>query len=226
MALATWWRGDDLPALSPIAEFRAEVSADPYLLAMLSNYEVAEAQRRLAEGHRAYVAWMGSAPVAYGWVATRVASIGELGIDVPVPPTDRYLWDFATLPEWRGRGIYPHLLQAIVRREAQDAERCWIIAAPENRASSAGIYKAGFTATAQLSFQTAGQAGLTALGPSERVRPGAIFLGVPVLQTTSEPVISPCWGCVIEAQQAEPDGEAACWPTNTEPRQPKTVCTC
>lgn len=226
MALASWRRGDALPALAPIAEFRAETSADPYLLAALSNYAVAEAQRRLAAGHRAYVAWIGSAPAAYGWVATVGASIGELGVDMQLPLTDRYLWDFVTLPEWRGRGIYPHLLQAILRREAQAAERCWIIAAPENRASSAGITKAGFTPVAQLSFQVDGRAGLTPLGPTEQVQSGSAVLGVPVLETTSEPVISPCWGCVIEAQQAEPDAEAACWPTQSDPEQPKTVCTC
>ena len=225
MALASWWRGDALPALSPIAEFRAEVTQDTALLAWLSNYEGAEAQRRLDQGHRPYVAWMGNTPVAYGWVATRVASIGELDIDVPMPATDRYLWDFATLPAWRGRGIYPHLLQAILRQEAETAERCWIIAAPENRASSAGIYKAGFTATAQLSFQANGAAGVTALGPTERVQAGAVLLGVPMLVAAEVPVISPCWGCVIEAQQAD-NGDAACWPTEAAPSQPMTVCTC
>ncbi len=224
MALASWWRGDHLPTLSPIAEFRAEATQDAALVAWLSNYAVAEAQRRLAEGHRPYVAWMGDTPVAYGWLATRVASIGELGIDVPVPATDRYLWDFATLPAWRGRGLYPHLLQAILRQETKTAERCWIIAAPENRASSAGIFKAGFTTTAQLSFQANGDAGVTALGPAERVQAGASLLGVPVLEAGEDPLISPCWCCVIEAQQAD-GGEAACWPSEPTP-QPKTVCTC
>lgn len=35
-----------------------------------------------------------------------------------VPQADRYLWNFVTLPTYRGRGIYPRLLDAIVDAES------------------------------------------------------------------------------------------------------------
>src|SRR5690554_1102890 len=114
MALATWWRGDDLPALTPLQDFTAGPTDDAGLLARLAALEIAEVQRRLDEGHRPYVAWLGGEPVAYGWVATHTAEVGELDVVITLPQGECYLWDFATLPAWRGRGIYPRLLQAIL----------------------------------------------------------------------------------------------------------------
>jgi hypothetical protein len=54
---------------------------------------------RLAEGHRPYFAFLVDNPVSYGWVATRAASVGELDLSFTLPPAERYLWDFATLPQ-------------------------------------------------------------------------------------------------------------------------------
>jgi hypothetical protein len=82
--------------------------------------------------------------VAYGWVAAGEASIGELTISFGMAAQDRYLWDFQTLPQWRGLRIYPRLLQGIMRHAALEDGRFWIINAPENVASAKGIGKAGF----------------------------------------------------------------------------------
>jgi len=111
-----------------------------------------EIERRFAAGHRAYVAYAGDEPAAWGWVATRSAEIGELAMAFDIPAGDRYLWNFVTLPAHRGRGIYPRLLDAIVGAESGEADRFWIAYAPENRASASGIKKAGFIAIAELSF--------------------------------------------------------------------------
>jgi hypothetical protein len=48
-----------------------------------------------------YLASVEQTPVGYGWVATQEALIGELGLQFGLPETDRYLWDFATLPSGR-----------------------------------------------------------------------------------------------------------------------------
>ena len=149
-----------------------------------------EMARRLAEGHRAYVALRDGAPAAWGWSATRSAAIGELGSTFRVPAGERYLWNFVTAPAHRGRGIYPRLLDAIVRAESAEAERFWVAHAPENRASGAGITKAGFRTVADLSFDAAGR-------PAVRERePGggaavARLLGLP----EAEAGLSPCWRC-------------------------------
>src|SRR5690242_17487164 len=135
MALATWWAGDQLPALAPLPGCRAAVTAEIDALAQLARLDPAEVRARLAGGHRPYVAALDGVPAGYGWVAGTGATIGELGVSFALPRGDRYLWDFATLSAWRGRGLYPHLLQGIIAAEASGAARLWIIHAPENRAS-------------------------------------------------------------------------------------------
>lgn len=89
----------------------------------LAALDPAEIRARLAGGHRPYVASLDGAPAAYGWVAGTGATIGELGVTFVLPAGDRYLWDFATLPAWRGRGIYPQLLRAIIAAESATGAR-------------------------------------------------------------------------------------------------------
>jgi GNAT superfamily N-acetyltransferase len=191
MALATWWDGDALSHLSPLAGFSAGLAHDDQTLAHLNNLMPVEVHRRRQAGHQPYLAYLAGEPVAYGWVATRQAEIGEHGLNFTLPEGHRYLWDFATLPAWRGRGIYPHLLQEILTAEVGQADYFWIIYAPENQPSGAGIHKAGLNPIGQLSFQRDGHAGLTPLGQIERARTGANLLGVPLLERG----LSPCWRC-------------------------------
>ena len=191
MALATWWTGDPLPDIPALPGFRVGTTIDGAALASLNGISVDEVAARRAAGHRAYVGFIDGAPVTYGWVATREAGIGELGLRFRLPPADRYLWDFATLPAWQGWGLYPLLLRAILVAESLTARRFWIIHAPENLPSGAGIRKAGFTPVGRLSFDADGRVALTATGPADRARAGADLLGVPLVRET----LSPCWRC-------------------------------
>jgi GNAT superfamily N-acetyltransferase len=190
MALATWWASDPLIDLTPLSNFHVRLTPDDARLATINHITVAEVEKRRQAGHLPYVGYMGETAVTYGWVATREASIGELNLVFPIAADSRYLWDFATLPEWQGRGLYPRLLQAIV--QAERAERFWIIHAPENLPSGAGMQKAGFQAVGQLSFQHDSSLGLIPFDEPERARIGAALLGVPVI----EDGLSPCWRCV------------------------------
>lgn len=191
MALATWWRDDFLPALPPLKNFHVQKIQNTALLADLCRLDGREIHRRLQQGHRPYVAFWQGRPVAYGWVATQRAAIGELGLDFRLPPLHRYLWDFATLPAYRGRGVYPRLLQEILVQEVGTAYYFWIIRAPENGASGAGIQKAGFTAVGHLSLLANGRTALAVTGNWQRAEMGAALLGVPLVAAG----ISPCWHC-------------------------------
>lgn len=227
MALATWWRGDSIPPLTPLANFVAGLTEDPALLAGLANLEIVEVQRRIDAGHRPYLGWINGEAVAYGWVATHTAHIGELDLVITLPQGDCYLWDFATLPDWRGRGIYPRLLQAILTIEQQNAQRFWIIAAPENRASSAGIGKAGFTSVAHLSFQRSGQPGLIPMTAGDPVAAAATLLQVPILEADPQVALSPCWHCAIDARQEGREvTDVACWPIPSLVDLTVTTCHC
>jgi GNAT superfamily N-acetyltransferase len=225
MALATWWHGDDTPWLPSITTFYACPSDDASLLARLAKLDLESVQTRLSDGHVPYIAWLRDTPVAYGWVATHTAHIGELNLHITLPVQSRYLWDFATLPAWRGRGIYPHLLQAILTAEKSSAERFWIIAAPENRASSVGIVKAGFQNVANLTFQHDGQPRLIPLGNEERVYAAQSLLQTPLLDT--DDLIAPCWHCVIDAHK---NGAAmtdiSCWENPSVESLALSTCDC
>jgi hypothetical protein len=106
-------------------------------------------------------------------MATQEASIGELSLRFALPAAERYLWDFATLPEWQGYGIYPRLLQGILTQLPPTVERVWIIHAPENTPSGVGMAKAGLLSVGQLSFRSDGGVGLAPFDSLERAQAGA-----------------------------------------------------
>ena len=152
MSIAIRDRRDPIAEHGTLPGLTVRREVDVMLMSALQERTREEIARRFAAGHRAYVAYLGDEPAAWGWVATRSAEIGEMAMVFDIPARDRYLWNFVTLPSRRGMGIYPRLLDAIVRAESAEADRFWIAYAPENRASASGIMKAGFVAIAELSF--------------------------------------------------------------------------
>ena len=221
MSLATFWIEDLITVLPQLPGFTADPALDWYELAEINHLSHAEVIDRQMDGHRPYVARMHGQPVGYGWLATSKVSIGELDINVELPPDDRYLWDFATLPEWQGRGLYPRLLQSILEQEIQNAKRFWIIHAPENLPSGAGMSKAGFEFVGQLSFTVDGKVGLAPYSDStERARIGADLLQVPIIES----VLAPCWNCggMIAKHPDKADADS-CWPPK---RSNEGACCC
>jgi GNAT superfamily N-acetyltransferase len=210
MALWTYWPGDALPDLAPVSGLGAAARTSTAELTNLTGLTADEAAARLGAGHRCYVARLAGVPVAYGWVARVGASIGELDLTFGLSGSDRYLWDFVTLPAWRGRGVYPHLLQGILRAEGLAEHRSWIINAPENTASARGIARAGFVDVGDLAFTRQGRVAISRLGTTDRAAVGAALLGVPLVVPGADPGVSPCWTCVTDAL-ARGSGGASCW---------------
>lgn len=181
--LWTWWRGDRLPALPPLRGLRVTVPPGHEVMAALSGLSVAEIEGRIETDHQPYVAWLDATPVAYGWSAAGRTRFGSPPAVIRVPPGNRYLMDFATLPAWRGRGIYTRLLQGILAEGATEAERFWILHQHGNRASARGIEKAGFQMVAEIHLTDQGGLGLVRVRSPERGRAGAEVLGLPILDT-------------------------------------------
>jgi len=198
---------DPTPTLAPLAGLVVRREEDASMMASLQRRDRCDIQRRFDAGHRAYVAYLHDAPAAFGWVATRSAEIGELASTFAIPCGERYLWNFVTLEPYRGLGIYPRLVDAIVRAESREAERFWIAAAPENRASGSGIRKAGFTALAELSFDDDGRPALRSVVPGA-ARVVSRLLGLPEAQAA----LTPCWRCVRAGRGVMycADGECRC----------------
>ena len=138
----TWWRDERLPGLPTLPGVTIAPADDARLLAAESRSGAPEIEQRLARGHVAWMARRDGEPLGWGWCATTELSIGELGISCALPPGQRYLWDFFTIPRWRGQGIYPRLLQTIAISDPA-AERFWVGHDFGNTASARGIAKAG-----------------------------------------------------------------------------------
>jgi hypothetical protein len=145
-----WIRGDPLPELPPLPGFRvAPAAQETELLARLATLPVAEVSRRIDTGNVPYLAWIGDVPVAYGWSTANAVRDTGGPRQMILPPGYHYLWDFVTLPEWRGRGIYPRLLQAIFALDT-GAAAFTIGHNATNTASRQGILRAGFRHTLDL----------------------------------------------------------------------------
>ncbi len=182
MPFATWWRGDPLPVLSALPFFEGRPVpgwADAQRITGLAESRILA---RHQAGHRLYGAFLEGDPVGYGWVARQAGGIEELDFAFDLPARHAYLWDFVTLPAWRGRGVYPHLLQAIVRQElANGVERFWIGYEAQNEASGRGIRKAGFEVVGDLVVARGRVAGVLPEGKRERVRTIADLFDLPVV---------------------------------------------
>lgn len=145
-----------LPKLSPVPSLRIREEDDLPLLSAIAKISIEETRRRLANDNKAWVAYYNNTPAAFGWMAMGKARIGELNHEFILPIGHRYLWNFRTLEEFRGLGIYPLLLQQIIKDERFNADCFWILHAPENKASERGITKAGFTFSGHVSVYTSG----------------------------------------------------------------------
>lgn len=188
-----WRRGWPLPpvaarldgplTIEAVSPTRPGVSEANSPLRPLGDIPADEVGRRLADGHTLFTARIHGDLAAYGWSASERAHIGGLDLYLTIPPTERYLWDFVTLPAHRGRGIYPLLLQEILRRQADVADGFWIGHEPSNVASRRGILKAGFRVGGQLWRLPDGS--LAVVGAPdvepELARRGAAVLGLPFL---------------------------------------------
>jgi GNAT superfamily N-acetyltransferase len=209
MPLALRHRDDPVPEMTPLAELTIVRETSAARMAAIQNRAEHEIAARFDGGHRAYVALWGGEPAAWGWVAVRAAEIGELKSSFAVPDGDRYLWNFVTLAAHRGKGIYPRLLDAIVRAESRDAERFWVAYAPENHASGAGIRKAGFVTVAELSFDSSGRPAIQSMVSGGGLAASRV-LGLPQV----EAALAQCWRCAraaaAPADMSCAEGRCAC----------------
>jgi GNAT superfamily N-acetyltransferase len=183
--LWSWCKGDALPICSGVSGLSVEASQHVELLSNLMRFPEAPLREQLWLGHRAYLARLSTLPGAVGWSATGEVALLGGRVTLHVPPNNRYLYGFVTHPDWRGRGIYPQLLQAILRTE--EHEYFWIIHLLENTSSQRGIHKAGFRVAGRLSFLPAGGLGLMPpSGDSERAQVAEHLLGFPLIGETAD----------------------------------------
>jgi ribosomal protein S18 acetylase RimI-like enzyme len=149
------------PALAPGAA----------LLAAAMDVPEAAVASRLARGCRALVLWQGDEVASYCWVSTGREHVGELARDLVLADGDAYVWDCATVPRFRGRGLYTALLRSVLAAlAAEGRRRAWIGASTTNEASNRTFAAVGFRpAAAVVALRLAGHGLLVRLRPA----PGA-----------------------------------------------------
>jgi hypothetical protein len=117
------------------------------------EYPPGDPKRRWRRGRVPYVAMVGTEVASYGWVTSEPEPMDDLGVSFTAPAGEVWLYDFATVPEFRGRRLYPGLLRFILSQlKEQGVKRAWIGTEPGNVASEHGIQRAGFTLIVESKF--------------------------------------------------------------------------
>ncbi len=101
--------------------------------------------RRFERGEICFAAVYEGKIVSYCWMAQGKIGIEEIDLAVATLPDEVYLYDAYTLDEWRGKGLYPAVLNEMLLYAGQTGfSRALIFVAVNNTASRRGVLKAGF----------------------------------------------------------------------------------
>jgi ribosomal protein S18 acetylase RimI-like enzyme len=143
-----WW----LPGRVDLGEASLAIAAASGLSASVV------AARLVGGAHWAGLAHDGEV-ASTGWISTGSAYVGEIGCWLTPASGEAYVWDFRTLPRFRGHGFYPALLRAVVHRLGEaGTQRIWIGAEWQNWQSIVGIAHAGFRPVALVAALRVGGA--------------------------------------------------------------------
>ena len=124
---------------------RIDSEAAPSLAQAMGLENPEEVFKRFDAGKRCYIGNVDGVLATYGWVTFDKELIGELRLHIRLAPGEAYIWDCATLPEYRGLRLYPALLWYMISElRAQGLKRIWIGADADNLPSQVGMRLCGF----------------------------------------------------------------------------------
>lgn len=132
-----------------------EVSAQQAdnLAAAMGRADRSSVLQRLESGKRCFAGWVAGKIATYCWVSFEREVIGEMEHELRLLKVEAYIWDCATLPNFRRNRLYSALLSDMVRMLAVEGfQRIWIGSNLENKASLLGFEKAGFQPIIELAY--------------------------------------------------------------------------
>lgn len=143
------------PVLPQVHATFGEIGAESVeaLKAAMGTPDSLAIRERLAGGRRCFAAWVEDRVAAYGWVSLADECIGEQEREIRLAPREAYVWDCATIIEFRGMGLYSGLLRyisSILRSEG--IRRAWIGSSLSNRPSLKGFVSAGYQPVLTLMY--------------------------------------------------------------------------
>jgi hypothetical protein len=140
----------ELSLIGPIPRVEAHFQhvgseAAPLIAEAMGLGSPEEVFKRFDAGKHCYIGNVDGVLATYGWVTFDKELIGELRLHIRLSPGEAYVWNCATLPEYRGLRLYPSLLWYIVGElQAQGLKRIWIGADADNLPSQVGMRLCGF----------------------------------------------------------------------------------
>ena len=112
-------------------------------------------ERRFDRGEICFVAIHEGSVVSYIWGSRGKVGVEEISMAVKTAPGEIYLYDAFTLEPWRGKNLYPSVLQrAIEYGRDLNLDRSTIFVEAKNTPSIRGVTKAGFTLFQKLLLKT------------------------------------------------------------------------
>jgi GNAT superfamily N-acetyltransferase len=136
----------NIPDIPPPAGIRITAIRDnewPALSSLVSQRNLPRFQARAQNGCHCLVAWRGSTPLGYAWVAEQITPL-VTEVPPPLPPDAAYLWDLFVTPSERGNGIGSALAHARLRTaQALGFREGWRMISPSNTASIRTLKKSG-----------------------------------------------------------------------------------
>jgi GNAT superfamily N-acetyltransferase len=129
---------DSSPDVAPPPGVRIAALSEadwPALSTLVTQRLLAHFRALVAAGRHGLVAWRGTRPIGYGWVAERIGS-DVTECELALPAHAAYLWDLYVIPSERSNGVGSALASARVRtaRELGFSEG-WRMIEPSNGAS-------------------------------------------------------------------------------------------
>ena len=115
----------------------------PALSRLVAQRDLARFRRLVASGRHGVVAWRGSQPIGYGWVAERIGP-DVTACDLALPAHAAYLWDLYVIPSERSNGVGSALASARMRKARElGFSEGWRMISPSNVASLRTLARSG-----------------------------------------------------------------------------------
>ncbi len=134
----------DIETHIPAKFLRADQEIAGELAEAMKFDNPARVLHRFSEGKHCYVAKVQGTIASYGWVTFDQEDIGELGMAIHLKNDEAYIWDCATLPEYRGQRLYPALLAHMLKAlRDEKLQRIWIGTDADNLPSQSGAMRVG-----------------------------------------------------------------------------------
>lgn len=112
-------------------------------------------QARLERREQFWTAQLNNRIVSYCWATREPVEIGEIRCRIHPRADEIYFYDAFTFAEYRGRNLYPALLQRMLEHSRNDGlRRALIFVISDNVASIRGVEKAGFKEFQRVTYSS------------------------------------------------------------------------